>query len=225
MVPTALRSAAVTRRCGPRAVIGWNWPADGRGCRPSMILRRVLPVNSAVALLVLHLRVHARSRWLVCCLPLRWLRPGLNARPATITGARIVVVAVVVVVVVAVIVGSRIAGAVVVGVVDHAHVEVIVGPVIEEVAAVPVAAFVAEADVAKAVVDAALEANVQAPMAGIKEIPAAVEAPVARRPERRSVGWFNPRARHPVVTLCTPGPVARRPDVSRSEEHTSELQS
>ena len=185
---------------------------------------------------MLHLRVHARSSRLASRRSLRWLRPHLNARSAAVAGARIVVVAVVVVVVVSAIatgivvsaiasvvvsaigsvVVSAIAGVVVVCVVDRAHVDVVVHAVIEEVAAVPVAAFVAEADVAEAVIDAAVETDVQAPMSGIKEIAAAVEPPIARRPKRGCVGWLDPCSRHPVIAARAPGPIARSPNVAVS---------
>ena len=133
----------------------------------------------------------------------------MHARSAAVAGPRIIEVAVVVVIVV-----SAIAGAVVVCVVDHAHVDVVVRAVIEEVAAIPVAALVAEADVAKAIVDAAVEADVQAPVAGIKEIPAAIEPPIARSPERAFVRRLNPSARHPVIAARAPGPIAGSPDVA-----------
>src|ERR1017187_2187426 len=72
-----------------------------------------------------------------------------------------------------VVVVSAIARVVVVRVVDRAHVDVVVCAVKEEGPPVPVPPPVAEPDIAKAVVDAAVEADMRAPMAGIKEIPAA----------------------------------------------------
>ncbi len=109
-----------------------------------------------------------------------------------------------------------IAGVIVVNVMYHARVYVIVRAVVEEVAGMPIAALVAEANVAKAVVDAAVEADVQAPVAGIKAIATAVEPPIARRPERAGIGWFDPRAGHPVIASRAPCPIAGSPDIAVS---------
>ena len=69
------------------------------------------------------------------------------------------------------------------------------------------------ADVAEAIVDAAIEADVQAPEAPVVAIPVAIVAPVAGRPECTAVGCGTPRARNPVVTHGSPCPVAWSPDV------------
>src|ERR1700722_7148428 len=166
---------------------------------------------------MLHLRIHPRSSWLVCRRSLRRLRAILHAASAAVAGARVAAGPVVVEIVVSAIAGivvSAIAGAITVDVADRAHIDVVVHAVVEEVAAVPVAALIAEANVAEAVVDAAVEADVQAPMAGIEEIAATVKAPVARRPKRGCVGRLNPRSRHPVIAFRSPGPVAGGPDVA-----------
>ena len=79
-------------------------------------------------------------------------------------------------------------------------------------AAAPVAALVAVADIAKTVVDAAIEADVLAPVAVIEPVMVIPVAPVAGRPQSTLVGSLHPRAGHPVVAIWTPRPIARRPE-------------
>jgi len=87
--------------------------------------------------------------------------------------------------------------------------------VVEKVSAVPVAAVVAMANVAVAVIHATIEADMQAPVAMMEAIEAAVESPVARRPQRAFIGRVHPAARHPVVSHRAPRPVAGSPQVVR----------
>ena len=81
-------------------------------------------------------------------------------------------------------------------------------------AAAPVAALVAVAGVAKAVVDAAIEADILTPVAAVEAVVVMVVAPVAWRPQSALVGSLNPRAGHPVVVSLIPGPVAGRPEIA-----------
>jgi hypothetical protein len=67
------------------------------------------------------------------------------------------------------------------------HVHAGDGAVIEERTAVPVAAFVTDAAVAVAVVDTAIEADVGAPVAVMKEVTVINEAPVAGGPESADI--------------------------------------
>jgi len=87
------------------------------------------------------------------------------------------------------------------------------GAVIEEVVAVPIAAEVADADVAEAVVDATVEADVEAPVAVVKAVVAAVVAPVGGSPKRAVVGRRAPDSGDPVVAGVGVAPVAGGPDV------------
>src|SRR5581483_9513263 len=104
----------------------------------------------------------------------------------------------------------------VVGVVDVGDVDVVDAAVVPEVAVAPFAAVVAVAGVAVAVVDAAIEADVRAPVAGVPEVDAVAPAPPARRPQIARLGRQHPGAGHPVVVagIVVPGPVARRPDIA-----------
>src|SRR5208283_174173 len=77
----------------------------------------------------------------------------------------------------------------------------------------PVAAVVAVPYVSIAVVHAAIEADVQPPVAVVEAVEPAVEAPVARSPQRALIRRRNPVARNPVVSLRPPRPVSRRPQI------------
>ena len=81
-------------------------------------------------------------------------------------------------------------------------------------AAIPVAALVAETDIAEAVVNAAVVADVPAPVAPIKPVMAAPEAPVAGGPECALIGCLNPCAGHPIVACWCPCPIAGRPQIT-----------
>lgn len=98
-------------------------------------------------------------------------------------------------------------------VVHQGDVHVVDRAVVVEMAAAPVTALVAVSYVAKAVVDAAIVADVLAPVAWVKSVYVIPEAPVARGPECALVGSLNPSAGHPVIAVRRPGPVAGRPDI------------
>src|SRR5690242_7719722 len=86
--------------------------------------------------------------------------------------------------------------------------------VIEEPSVLPIAALVARAGVAVAVVDAAVEADMRPPIAGVPEIGAVAPTPPRRRPIEPDRGRKHPGARHPVVVILAVGPVAGCPDVA-----------
>ncbi len=95
----------------------------------------------------------------------------------------------------------------------HGDVHIVDRAVVVELAATPVAALVAVADVAESVVDPAIEANVLTPVATIEPVMVLPVAPVAGRPQGTLVGSLNPDAGHPVITLLRIGPVAGRPEI------------
>jgi hypothetical protein len=101
----------------------------------------------------------------------------------------------------------------VINVMHNRNIHIVVGAVVIEVPAAPVAALVADADIAKAVIDAAIEADVRTPVATVKPIAVIVVAPVAGRPQRALVGSLHPPAGNPVVTVLAPGPIAGRPQI------------
>src|SRR5262249_6788033 len=105
----------------------------------------------------------------------------------------------------------------VVDVVDGRHVHVGDGGVVVERVASPVAADVTDAEVAEAVVDAAVETYVWAPVSGVPYVHAVRPSPVARRPQRANEGRDHPIAGYPVITsIDVPSPVAGHPDVTGS---------
>src|SRR5262249_23553553 len=102
-----------------------------------------------------------------------------------------------------------------VDVVDDRHVHVVDSGVVVEPARAPVAADITDTEVAKPIVDAAVEAYVRTPVAGVPHVRAAAPTPVARGPQRTDEGRDHPIARHPVVVVGSVSPVARYPDVTR----------
>ena len=78
----------------------------------------------------------------------------------------------------------------------------------------PLAAYVAEAEIAEAVIDAAVEAHVRPPVSRMPQVNSARETPVSRSPQRARVGWGSPGARYPVITIRTIGPIAGTPDIT-----------
>ena len=193
--------AYLQRRWGPDIAIRRKRLSDGRTGRTAMIdVRKLSPVGAG-NVLIPHLCSHGRSMRLTASRQFR--RPGthLQAAPSAIethTRAAPVVIA---------------HGAVV-DVVHQGDIDVVDRAVVVEVAAAPIAALVAEADVAEAVVDAAIVADVRTPIATVKPVMVMPVAPVARRPQGTLVRSLHPRAGHPVVARLTIGPVAGRPQIA-----------
>ena len=69
-----------------------------------------------------------------------------------------------------------------IGDMDVGVVDVVDGPVVLEIIPVPVAALVSAADVAEAIINTAIEADIPAPIAMVEAIPATVEAPISWGP-------------------------------------------
>jgi len=87
------------------------------------------------------------------------------------------------------------------------------GAVVVEVIAVPVAAKVADAYITEAVINSAVVADMETPVARMEAVTAAIKAPIRRGPERTIVGRRTPDSGNPVVAAIAPTPVARSPDV------------
>ena len=96
---------------------------------------------------------------------------------------------------------------------DVDHVNAVDGAVVVEVVAVPIAAIVAVAGVAEAIVDAAVEANMQAPVAAVEAPAVVVPPPISRRPESSVVRRSAPRSGDPVITGRSPAPVTGSPEI------------
>jgi hypothetical protein len=87
------------------------------------------------------------------------------------------------------------------------------GAVVVEDVAVPIAPVVADAGVAKAVVDASVIADVGAPEAAVEAVSSVVRAPVAWGPEGAVIRRSAPCTGDPVIAGRSPIPVAGGPDV------------
>ena len=97
--------------------------------------------------------------------------------------------------------------------------EIVHGSVVRKHAAAPEAAFIAGARVAEAIVDAAIEADLRAPVAIVENVTAADEAPVTGRPQQAGGRRLYPSARHPVIAVGgVVGPISRHPEVARRRQ-------
>jgi hypothetical protein len=136
-------------------VIGRERLVDGHKSRTAMIRIGKLATVGGGSALILHLRLHRRSVRLMHCGELRWPRRRPDtSRASVVTHMRVVVVP----------------DAAVIDVVHHGDVDVVDGAVVVEVASAPVTALVAVANVTKAVIDAAIVADILAPIAGVKTV-------------------------------------------------------
>jgi hypothetical protein len=92
--------------------------------------------------------------------------------------------------------------------------DVAVGTVVPEATTAPVSAVEADAEVAEAVVDAAVVADDGAPVAGVPVVAVVAVAPVAGGPKCSGIGSSDPCAVDPLIAVGRPGPVAGGPDVA-----------
>jgi hypothetical protein len=103
--------------------------------------------------------------------------------------------------------------AVLIGVVDHRRIYMHHGSVVVEVVSLPAPAVEAFAVIPIPVIDAAIEANLWAPVAVVPRIAPVVPTPVAGRPQQTGLRRRNPGSRNPVVVVVAPGPVAGAPQI------------
>jgi hypothetical protein len=169
-------------------------------CRTAVVLPRKQSTVLAGCLLMLHLR---RDRSAV-----RFVGPGLLLLRGTCRYSALTAV----VGHVGMIVYDH---GLVIDIRDVGDIHVSHRPVIEEFAAAPFAAREAFAEVSEAVINAAIESDVRAPIAGIPKIDAIVPSPVSGGPQIAHFGSQHPCAGHPVVAvIVAPGPIARSPDIA-----------
>src|SRR5690348_2404277 len=103
-----------------------------------------------------------------------------------------------------------------VDVVDNGHVDVGDGAIVEKLAPAPLAAVKADARVAVAVVDSAIEADVRSPIAAMPDVEAVSESPVTGSPEQARLGSEDPCSGNPEIAVRAVSPVAGRPNVTRA---------
>jgi len=102
---------------------------------------------------------------------------------------------------------------------DVRDVHIIYRAVVEEGSVVPISAPIADTTVAKAVVDATVEADTLAPIAFIPGKGIAAPTPITGGPEQAS-GWrLDPCARDPEVAFIPVRPIAGRPQVANGGNH------
>jgi hypothetical protein len=100
--------------------------------------------------------------------------------------------------------------------VEMAIAEIVGGLVVIEVVVLPATTLIALAAIAPTIVDAAIEPNGGAPIAGHEAIAIGEISPVTWRPIDALSGRFDPDAGRPVIVLIgtVPGPIAGGPDVT-----------
>ena len=192
--------ACLQRRWSPHVTICRERLVDDRAGGTAMVDTRKLSPIRAGSTLILHLRPHGCGTRLTQRRQFRGSRSHLDSTRSAVethSAAAPVVTA----------------NGAVVGVVHHGGIHIVDRAVVVEVAATPVAALVTVADVAKAVVDAAIEADVLTPVATVEPVVVMPEAPVAGCPQSALVGSLNPHAGHPVIVSLSIGPVAGRPEI------------
>src|SRR6516225_4355142 len=92
--------------------------------------------------------------------------------------------------------------------------EIVHRSIVDEHAIVPPATLIADAAVAKAVIDSAIETNVGAPIARVPYVDPVAPAPITRRPQQAHGRRQHPGARNPVISNRTDPPVAGGPYVT-----------
>src|SRR5579863_5300278 len=107
----------------------------------------------------------------------------------------------------------------VVNVVNVGDVYVIHRAVVVEGSVIPISTAVAGTTIAVAVIYAAIETDLSAPVAFIPGIRVVAPAPVAGSPKQTGFGGHYPRAWHPKVAIIPIRPVAGRPQITVGRGH------
>src|SRR6516165_10598130 len=97
---------------------------------------------------------------------------------------------------------------------DRDVAEIVDRSIVDEHAIVPPATFIADAAVAKAVIDSAVKTNVGAPIARVPYVDPVAPAPITRRPQQAYGRRQHPGARNPVISNRANPPIARGPYVT-----------
>jgi hypothetical protein len=105
---------------------------------------------------------------------------------------------------------------VVIDVVHRRRVHVVDGAIVIKAVAIPITTLITGACISKAIIDAAIVADMATPESTVKTVTMAITiiAPVPGCPKRSLVGRINPCARHPVIAIRGVVPVTRCPDVA-----------
>ena len=173
-------------RCDNAATAEFSGPCCGRDRRPPHVRRRA------------HLRIVSRRLYM---LSLRRYRPDMSLAPPRFffrgrTRIDSAVTAVERDVVLIAVDHGR-----VVDVMNFVHVDIHDGAVVEEMSAVPASPFKTGTEIAKAVVDAAIETNVRSPIAVPPPEVATFPTPPSRSPKETDFRRQNPCPWNPVIVV------------------------
>src|SRR5438309_6520817 len=96
----------------------------------------------------------------------------------------------------------------IVSIVHHSHVYVRHRAVINESAAAPISARIADTCVAEAIINSAVKSNVRTPVPRVPNVYAIPPAPITGSPEVSNSRSDYPRPGHPEVAFRPPSPIA-----------------
>src|SRR5579862_6651307 len=91
---------------------------------------------------------------------------------------------------------------------------VIHGAVVVKGSVIPISTLIAGTTVTVTIVDAAVEADILAPVAVVPSVGIAAPPPISGSPEQTSFGRLHPRTRHPEVALLSRSPIAGGPQIT-----------
>jgi hypothetical protein len=100
---------------------------------------------------------------------------------------------------------------IVINVVNNRGIHIVNRAVVVEHIPVPISALITMAHITVAVIDAAIVADMRAPVSTVPAIATAAEGPVRRRPKRADIGSNHPCAWHPIITFGRIRPVTGCP--------------
>src|ERR1017187_10387844 len=166
-------------------------------CRPPVVHGRQECMVGAGSVHMLGLQFHWRPVLLVCRCLFCLGRAGANSTRAAVIADMVH--------------GGVIDHGLVVNIVNVRGVHVIHRAVVAEGSVIPISAFIADTTIAEAVVDAAVEADMRAPIAFIPGVGVAAPTPIPGSPEEANFGSHDPGTRHPEVAIITIAPVAGCP--------------
>ena len=159
---------------------------------------KLIPVGTG-NVVVLHLRPHGRSVLFMESCQFCWSGPYLQSTRSAIEAHTTA--------------STVFAHRALVDVVHNRDVHIVDRAVVVEMSAAPVATLVAKADITKAVVNAAVVADVGSPVTAVEAIAVMVVTPIAGSPEGALIGSLDPHAGYPVVAALSPCPVAGSPEI------------
>lgn len=94
--------------------------------------------------------------------------------------------------------------------------KIIDGAVVEEPAIAPITTFESNAPVTEAVINAAIKADMRAPVSAVPGKDACVPTPITGCPQEANLGRFDPRSGHPKIAIGAVTPVTGRPQIARA---------